>query len=414
LEVSEQERTDDLERTKLATMNLLEDLDAEKVQLEQERKKDEALLVSIGDGVVVTDEAGRITFVNKAFKEILGWDEVEVMGKVMVEILAKYDENGEEIPHSERSISKVLSGELEKGSKSTVSRSHYYIKKDRSKIPIIGTVTPIVIGEKITGAVQVFHDITKEKEIDQIKDDFLSLASHELRTPLTAIDGLVSMIRDKEYGEVNPNLMSPLEDINISTERLIRLVNDLLNLSRIQAGRLRYNLTEFSISEVIDKAISLLGSMFEEKGLTIAVGNRVDAIVFADMDKVIQIINNLAGNSFKFTDSGGVTINVEDDSDLVKVSVVDTGIGIKKEDQAKLFGKFQQLDSVGSKPQGTGLGLHISREIVRKMGGDLVLAASVVGHGSTFSFSLPKAGTQSAQRVKEEIESEALVHPDQK
>ncbi|OGM31161.1 hypothetical protein A2803_01655 [Candidatus Woesebacteria bacterium RIFCSPHIGHO2_01_FULL_44_21] len=414
LEVSEEKRTGDLENTKLAMINLLEDLDAEKAVLEQERKKDDALLVSIGDGVVVTDELGHITFVNKAFEDLTGWSLLEVAGKLMVDILPKYDEKDGLIEHAERSVTKVLEGKVARGSMSTLNRSHYYKKKDGSKMPIVGVVTPIVVNDAIAGAVQVFRDVTLEKEIDTMKDEFVSIASHELRTPLTAIDGLVSMILDGEYGHVGENLSQPLKDISTSSERLIRLVNDLLNLSRLRAGRLQYNLTDFSISAIVHKVVELLAQMFEEKGFYLKIASDLEVNVFADSDKVEQILNNLIGNSLKFTDKGGAVVNVEELPDLIKVSIVDTGIGIEKDAQGQLFGRFQQIGTSGNRPQGTGLGLHISREMVRRMGGDLVLENSEPGKGSTFTFTLPKVGGPLAEKIREEIILEARMHPDQK
>lgn len=413
-EESEEKSTDDIERSKLAMMNLLEDLDAKKSQLERERKRDEALLVSIGDGVVVTDEMGKITFVNKAFEDLIGWKLPEVVGKMMVEVVLKYDEKDQLISQENRSVTKVLEGKVKRGSLSTVNLSHYYKKRDGSKMPILGVVTPIIVNEIIIGAVQVFRDITGEKEVDKMKDNFVAVASHELRTPLTAIDGLVSMILDGEFGQVGENLNQPLQDISTSSERLIRLVNDLLNLSRIQAGRLKYNLTEISILGLVTEVADLLRVMFEKKGLYLNITSQIDAQVYADRDKLEQVLNNLIGNSYKFTDNGGVSLNIEESQDNVVVSVADTGIGIRKEDQEKLFGKFQQVDTTFNRHEGTGLGLHISRQMVQKMGGDLVLESSEPGKGSKFSFSLAKAGSQKAQKIKEDVESEGRMHPDQK
>src|SRR5665811_996359 len=149
----------------------------------------------------------------------------------------------------------------------TTRQTYYYVRKDRMKFPVGITATSFTLNNQLTGTIIVFRDITHEIEIDKAKIEFISLASHELRTPLTAIDGLVSMIRDGEYGEVGKDLRQPLEDINTSSERLIHLVNDLLNLSRIQAGRLKYTLSEFSIADVIIKTVHLLQPLSQEKGL---------------------------------------------------------------------------------------------------------------------------------------------------
>jgi PAS domain S-box-containing protein len=266
---------------------------------------------------------------------------------------------------------------------------------------------------KYYGRVWYFRDITKEAEIDKAKTEFVSLASHELRTPLTAIDGITAMIRAGEYGEVSSNLKQPLEDINTSSERLIHLVNDLLSLARMQAGRLKYRLVEVDIKPTIEKAISLLQIIAKPKGLKLSASDMDSANVLTDVDKLEQILDNIIGNSLKFTDTGSVTVSTRVAGDKVEVYITDTGIGIAEENQAKLFGRFEQLESGLDRPAGTGLGLYISREMIRKMGGDLWLEKSKSGVGSTFAFSLPLAKLQLATKVKAEIERENIANSDQ-
>ena len=246
------------------------------------------------------------------------------------------------------------------------------------------------------------------KEVDKLKDEFVSIASHELRTPLSAIDGIVSMIRDGEYGEVNEDLKQPLEDVNTSSARLINLVNDLLNLSRIAAGRMKYTLSDFSISDIITQTLQLLAPVAKQKNLLVTT-NLEESYVQGDADKVKEVLNNLIGNSLKFTDKGSITVCAKAAEDKAQVQITDTGIGIAKEDQQKLFGQFQQLESGRGRPPGTGLGLHISKEMIRKMGGDLWIEKSEKGVGSTFVFSLPKSQSELAKKVREEIEAEAKV-----
>ena len=274
-----------------------------------------------------------------------------------------------------------------------------------------------IIGVAINNAL-LYQEIqganVRLKEVDKLKDEFVSIASHELRTPLTAIDGLVSMILDGEYGAVNQDLKQPLEDVNTSSVRLIHLVNDMLNLSRIKAGRMKYTLSEFSIADVITEVVHLLQPISEQKGLQLTAANLDPVTVQGDSDKVKEVLNNLIGNSLKFTDKGSITVSTKADEDKIEVDVTDTGIGIAKEDQQKLFGEFAQLESGKGRPPGTGLGLHISREIVRKIGGDLWIKESDKGTRSTFAFSLPKSQSALAMRVKEEIEKEAQNNPDQK
>ena len=393
--------------------NAEEGLKVQLNKMKREKVKDEAVLSGIGEGVIVTDHLGKITFANKAFTSLLGWTEKEALGKLMAEVIPRYNENKELIELSKRPITRVLKGQKVE-TLDTLSRNHFYKRKDGVLMPILGVVTPIIVENKIVGAVQIFRDIAKEKEIDRMKDDFVSIASHELRTPLTAIDGLTSMILDGEYGKVEANLEQPLHDIDISSERLIRLVNDLLNVSRIQAGRLKYTLSEFPVNGSISEVVGLMESSAKKKGIYLKEGEVSVVPVQGDLDKTKQIISNLVGNSIKFTDKGGITVSAKEAGESVEISVTDTGIGIEGSEQAKLFGKFQQLTSTSGRPAGTGLGLFLSREMARKMGGDVFLKESERGKGSTFVFSLPKSNCSAALLAKEGITNEAKAHPDQK
>lgn len=255
----------------------------------------------------------------------------------------------------------------------------------------------------------------KLKIFDKLKDEFLSVASHELRTPMTAIKGFVSMIEEGDYGQVSDVLRKPLHDIAISTDRLIKLVNDMLNISRIEAGRLKFSISDFFINDVLSEIVSSLQPIAKEKNLRLEINDFEKIKVQGDEDKVKQILNNLIGNALKFTNKGSVTLSAQSKDEVVELLVTDTGIGIAQEDHDKLFGKFEQIPSQeAGTTVGSGLGLYIAREIARKMGGDVWLDSSSKEKGSIFIFSLPRAGMEIAQKVKTEIEKEARAHPDQK
>ena len=372
----------------IAARNVMEDLQAEKNKLDEIKANDEAILESIGDGLVAVDQNARVIFMNDATEKLLGWKKNDVIGKSWFETVPMEDKKGNSIPNDKRPTQQAIS---HRKTTTTTTTTYYFTRKDKTKFPVAITATPIILKGDVVGAICVYRDITKEKEIENAKTEFVSITSHELRTPLTAIDGLVSMILDGEYGVVNQGLRQPLKDINASSERLINLLNDLLNLSRIQAGKLEYTVSEFSILDVITEAVHLLQPLSRQKGLSLTIAKFEPVIVKGDPNKVREILNNLIGNSFKFTDKGGITISTKVLTNKVEIHVSDTGIGIAKENQDKLFGQFQQLESSQVKESGTGLGLHISREMVRKMGGDLWIEKSEIGTGSTFAFSIQKA-----------------------
>lgn len=228
--------------------------------------------------------------------------------------------------------------------------------------------------------------------LDQAKDEFLALASHELRTPMTAIKGLVSMIMQGDYGPLPKKMDKPFTNISTSTDRQIHLINDLLNVSRLQTGKVEFTLTTFSIEQVMKEIIESLQPIARQKGIKLTVANAPTVAIHADSNWVKQVLNNLIGNALKFTDKGKVSLSYNVESDRVLIIVKDTGMGVGKEDQKKLFRKFQQLSTdISGKPTGSGLGLYISREIARKMGGDVWVEKSDSGQGSVFIFSIPKA-----------------------
>lgn len=398
----------ELQKYSQAMLNIADDIKQEKEQIAQEKKKYETLLTSIGEGVVAHDQLGKVIFVNKAAQKMLLYSENDLIGQSFVEVVAAEDEKGNKISPSERPL--IIS----KQNLQYVEAELVYVRKDGTKFFASIVDAPIILNDQYLGHIQVINDITNQKQLDKMKDEFLSVASHELRTPLTAIDGLVSMILDGEYGEVSENLKQPLGDVNLASERLINLVNDLLNISRIQAGRLKFKLTNFNLKDATNEITNLLSVVAREKGLTLDTSGVQDVQVQADMDKVKEVLNNLVGNSLKFTDKGFIKVFTRVENEFAILFVQDSGIGIQEGDKEKLFGKFNQLDSGSGRPQGTGLGLFISKEICSKMGGELYLANSVLGQGSTFAFSIPLSNTKVAQDTLEKITKEAQLHQDQK
>lgn len=232
----------------------------------------------------------------------------------------------------------------------------------------------------------------KLQELDKLKDEFVSLASHELRTPMTAIKGSLSTILDGYAGEVSKESREFLTAAYNENDRLIRLVNNLLNISRIEAGRFTFTIIKVDIAKLANDVVTNLQMSAKEKNLvlTCKVEGQVP-MVLADKDKVQEVLINLLGNAIKFTHQGGVNVKVALKDGMVVVSVSDTGSGIAKEDQDLLFKKFSQIQGSYAKTTGgTGLGLYISKQIIEGLKGSVWLE-SEIGKGSTFFFSLPIA-----------------------
>lgn len=259
--------------------------------------------------------------------------------------------------------------------------------------------SPIVLaadGGKYIGSVVLLEDVTEGKVIERSKDEFFSIASHELRTPLTAIRGNASMITDyfKEALK-DPQLSEMIGDIHESSVRLIDIVNDFLDVSRLEQKRFDFKKEVFDIVEIVKSVISEFQVTGSQHKLSIILEDPPQPVieVLADKNRTKQVLLNLVGNAIKFTEVGGVTLRITILDNGVEVSIADTGRGISMENQGFLFHKFQQAGEsliTRDATRGTGLGLYISKLMVEGMGGTIYLVRSEVGKGSVFAFTTPK------------------------
>ena len=284
---------------------------------------------------------------------------------------------------------------------------------------------------------QLFEDVEQAKmeaekaskiaeKANEAKSAFLSTVSHELRTPLTSVLGFAKIIKKrlnekifpivdqadpktaKTINQVNENLQVVISE----GERLTHLINDVLDLAKIEAGRMEWNQEKVSLPEIVERAVSATTSLFDQKDIKLhkKIDNNIPDII-GDPDKLIQVVINLFSNAVKFTENGGVTCKVYQKDNEVIVSVSDTGIGIAAEDYGVVFEQFKQVggDTLTDKPKGTGLGLPICKEIIEHHGGH-IWVESKVGKGSTFSFALPVIATESiSETVGQPIHLNELV-----
>lgn len=258
---------------------------------------------------------------------------------------------------------------------------------------------PIYIGGRDTdfiGTVLLIQDRTEARVLERSRDEFFSIASHELRTPLTAIRGNTSLIQDYYSKDMEPELKEMITDIHESSIRLIDIVNDFLNMGRLEQQRFEFKNEAFSMENLVEDALKEYQVTGSRKKISLNFENPATPLpkVFADKERVRQVIVNLVGNSLKFTEEGAITIHAQEHDGMVEVSVTDTGRGISLQNQALLFHKFQQAgDSLFTRDttKGTGLGLYISKLMIEGMGGKIWLMKSDVGQGSTFVFSIPIA-----------------------
>jgi signal transduction histidine kinase len=245
------------------------------------------------------------------------------------------------------------------------------------------------------GGVLLLEDITDEKVLERSKDEFFAVASHELRTPLTAIRGNAEMILEEYKDKVtDENVKEMISDIDEASVRLIDIVNDFLEVSRLEQGNISFKKTDFDILEVAERVISSLRAEAEKKNITLEIIKPESDLpkVFADKEKVNQVLFNLIGNSLKFTDKGSIKVNFEVLDNSLKVRVIDTGKGISIKNESLLFRKFQPAgDNILARDvtKSTGLGLYISKILIDKMDGTIGLEKTESGIGSTFFFTIP-------------------------
>ncbi len=272
------------------------------------------------------------------------------------------------------------------------------LKKDGEVIDVDVSLSVLKDSEgRVTGSIGVIRDITERKEADKkikeamdLKSQFISTVSHELRTPLTIIKEDIALIMDGATGRVKNKQRQVLEIAQRNIDRLARLINDVLDFQKLQSGRAKFNMQDNSINNAIETVYNTMVKAVKKNGvdLRLALDNTLPKVTY-DNDKIIQVLTNLVSNAMKFTEKGSITIASRRIENAIRVSVCDTGCGIKQEDLPKLFHQFQQLMSGGSrKTGGTGLGLAISKDIVEKHGGR-IWVESESGKGTTFHFLLP-------------------------
>ncbi|MHB1340585.1 MAG: response regulator [Coriobacteriia bacterium] len=345
--------------------------------LEGYRKQAEAILASTGDGLIVFDPDEVITYINPAACDLIGVKTRTVLGKrkSLWDLLDMVAENGFDPAYDGSQIREVR------------------IEKPAHRI--LDVRTDPVLDEQggYLGYVATLHDVTAEREMGQMKNEFVSTVSHELRTPLTSIKGYIDLILEGEAGEINEIQRDFLSIVKENSDRLVQLINDMLDISRIESGRIHLKVQPLDLADMAAGVADTFAAVGDQSGHRIVVKIPEDLPrVAGDRDRVGQVLLNFVSNAIKYSPAGGVvTIRAKQDGDMVTVAIADQGIGIDKPDQKKLFTKFYRVDSSLTREiGGTGLGLSICKSIIELLGGR-VGVRSTAGKGSTFWFSLPVA-----------------------
>ncbi|PSB06885.1 histidine kinase [Pleurocapsa sp. CCALA 161] len=385
LEQRVQERTAELERTNQELVQVISDRLKTRADLERVSHQNELILNSAGEGIYGLDLKGRITFINPAAAQILGYDVKELQNQPMQEIVNHSTAEGIVYPWSKNPIYQTI----QTGKVHHVT-NEIFTHKDKSSFPVEYVSTPILEKEQIVGAVVIFKDITERQIIDRMKDEFVSVVSHELRTPLTSIRSSISLLSSGRIDPQSPKSQRLIEIAQDNSNRLVRLINDILDLERIKSGKVTMLKSSCNAADVMNDAVEIVQSIADKAGIKIAV-EPLSVELWIDRDRIIQTLTNLLSNAIKFS-SPQTTVTLDarlQNDDTVRFQVQDCGRGIPPEHLETVFDRFQQVDASDSRDRGgTGLGLAICRSIVQQHGGQIWVESSL-GKGSRFCFVLP-------------------------
>jgi len=369
------ERATELEESRTALMNMLEDVEEERGKAEEEKNKTLAVITNFTDGLLVFDPENKLALINPQAEDFFDIKSRDIIGRPILELST--------FPTIEP-LAKLVGAEI-KG----VFRKEIQIKEN---LVLEASTVPVMREEEKMGTLVILHDITREKIIERMKTEFVSLAAHQLRTPLSAIKWTLRMVLDGDLGPITEEQRDFMEKTYSSNERMITLINDLLDVTRIEEGRFLYKpiLTDFepicqfvinSYKEEIEKRKLKLEFKKPEKKLP---------QVMLDVEKIRLAIQNLLDNAVRYTQPGGkVTVSLKHVKKEIELSVKDTGVGIPKDQQERVFTKFfRGVNAMRMATEGSGLGLFITKNIIEAHGGKIWFE-SEEGKGTTFYFTIP-------------------------
>jgi len=342
-----------------------------------------AILQNSAEGIITIDSKGILQSLNPAAVKIFGYDADEVLGTNIKSLMPEqYSSN-----HDQYLTNYLKSREAKViGIGREVSGMH----KDGRIFPLDLTVSEMQTKGGVI-YIGIVRDITARKQAEQLKSEFISTVSHELRTPLTSILGALSLVNEGKLGVVPPAVLNMIELAHRNGQRLNFLINDILDIEKLESGRMTFDMQPQSLKALVEKTMSSNRTYRAERGVELALAdNAEDATVSVDAQRFMQVISNLLSNALKFSpDHDRVDVTIIKNGNTMRVEVRDNGPGIANEFRARIFGKFAQADSSDTRLKGgTGLGLSITKKLVERMEGKIGFD-SVPGAGATFYIELP-------------------------
>jgi len=356
---------------------------------QEDASRSQAILEAVADGVLVTGADNRITFVNSSTERVMAVDETQMLGKQLDAFGGMFGKAAgtwmETIRHWSRNPASYQSGDS----------YAEQLEMENGRIALVH-LAPVIFQNDFLGTVSIFRDITHEVEVDRLKSEFVATVSHELRTPMTAIKGYVDILTMGAAGALNENQLHFLDVVRNNIDRLNTLVSDLLDISRIEAGKVTLNPQAIDLYEIAEDVVAdvLNRSRNEHKPMALSLDTPTRKLpaVIGDSERVRQILGNLVDNAFNYTPNNGtIRVNIHQEHDELQVDVQDNGVGIAPEDQTRIFERFFRGEhSLVLATPGTGLGLPIVRQLVEMHNGKIWMSSTgIPGEGSIFSFTLP-------------------------
>jgi len=376
----------ELEISEKSLFRAFSDLQIARKKTEEERKKTEAIVANFIDPIIVIDNENRIELFNTSAKSVFGLINDDI-GKIISNQNNYSMENFKKIIHKKYEVT-TTDANRKKNPNEEELVINYANQELTYKI-----ITAAVRDSQNNnlGVMKIFYNLTQEKMLDKLKSEFISIAAHQLRTPLSAIKWVIKMVLDGDVGEITEEQKKFLSKGYQSNERIIALVNDMLNVSRIEEGRFAYSYQKENFEEALKIVLDSLKNRVEKKNIKLEVKkqNKIP-MVFMDKTKMVLVLQNLIENAVKYTpEFGKITIKLESGKQFLKVKIKDNGVGIPKKDQEKMFSKFFRADNVvRMQTEGSGLGLFIVKNVIQKHGGDITFT-SEEGMGTEFVFTLP-------------------------
>ncbi len=343
-------------------------------------RRNEMILNSVAEGIFEIGLDGGIRFANEAGALMLERTPFEVVGKELVEVL-----------QPARTSSELGPGSLILSTNATIRNKDTFCRRDGSSVPVEYSGRPIIDEwGQVTGAVVTFTDISERLEVERMKDEFVSTVSHELRTPLTSIRGALGLLASGRMGSLPEKGQHLIQIASSNTDRLVRLINDILDIERMELGKVTLSRTRCEAATLLRNAVDVVRTIAERQHITITTEAVAELPLFGDGDRLIQTLTNLLGNSLKFSPAGStIRLAAGRKDDHAVFTVADEGRGIPADKLQSIFERFQQVDASDSREKGgSGLGLAICRSIVRQHGGSISVE-SEPGKGSTFTFTIP-------------------------